>query len=142
MDAGTQLRDGRQQDSLGGRILVRSGRGRRHEIFIGGGRVRRHPIPPTPKIIGDARASSAPLRNFDWWATFTTIHIQWRSQDFPKGKLLLPWRPKVPTPYQNLRTHRIWPTIFLGGVKITNNKKMNKRLELGTHHRPEGPIRA
>ena len=46
--------------------------------------------------------------------------------------------------YQKLKTHRIWPTIFLGGsqnhkqekVKTNNSKIMP---DLGTHPRPGGP---
>ena len=51
---------------------------------------------------------------------------RWRSHEFPRGGGELSWELKVPNPTKNLKvkTHRIWPNIFFGGVQNQEQEKI------------------
>ena len=52
--------------------------------------------------------------------TLTAVaSYQWRSQDFLKEGSEFHGGPQG-TPYQKLKTYRIWPTIFWKGPNLTN----------------------
>ena len=61
--------------------------------------------------------------------------IQWRSQDFLKEGS--EFHGPQCTPYQKLKTYRIWPTIFWKGPNLTKKAKKNAMSGLGAHPRTE-----